>query len=69
MKFRISVNQKQQRYQGNEILEHAADKLTICYVCGNTLVNPDATKKYVHCKPGSYGGRGRSNDVSPYSYG
>ncbi|MBY7813582.1 DNA repair protein RadC [Vibrio fluvialis] len=46
--------QKQQRYQENEILEHAAEILATRYVRGDALTNPDATKEYVRCKLGSY---------------
>ncbi|EKO3694549.1 hypothetical protein P0F02_002654 [Vibrio metschnikovii] len=39
--------QKQQRYQENEILEHAAEILATRYVRGDALANPDATKGYM----------------------
>jgi DNA repair protein RadC len=46
--------QKQQRYQENEVLEHAAEILATRYVRGDALISPDATKEYVRCKLGSY---------------
>ncbi|MEZ8105848.1 MULTISPECIES: RadC family protein [Vibrio] len=46
--------QKQQRYQENEILEHAAEILATRYVRGDALISPNATKEYVRCKLGSY---------------
>ncbi|MFW1355181.1 JAB domain-containing protein, partial [Vibrio parahaemolyticus] len=42
--------QKQQKYQENEILEHAAEILASRYVRGDALCNPDATKEYVRFK-------------------
>ncbi|WP_217556950.1 RadC family protein [Vibrio metschnikovii] len=45
---------KEQRYQENEILEHAAEILATRYVRGDALTNPDATKEYVRCKLGSH---------------
>ncbi len=42
--------QKQQKYQENEILEHAAEILANRYVRGDALCNPDATKEYVRFK-------------------
>lgn len=44
--------QKQQRYQENQILEHAAEILANRYVRGDVLTNPDATKEYLRCKLG-----------------
>ncbi|QFQ77560.1 DNA repair protein RadC [Vibrio harveyi] len=41
---------KQQKYQENEILEHAAETLTSRCVKGNALCNPDATKEYIRFK-------------------
>lgn len=46
--------QKQQRYQENQILEHAAEILANRYVRGDALTNPDATKEYVRCKLGGF---------------
>lgn len=54
MNSKISDYQKHQRYQENEILEHAAEILATRYVRGDALTNPDATKEYVRCKLGSY---------------
>ncbi|WP_099610060.1 JAB domain-containing protein [Vibrio fujianensis] len=54
MNSKISDYQKHQRYQENEILEHAADILATRYVRDDALTNPDATKEYVRCKLGSY---------------
>ncbi|SJZ78002.1 DNA repair protein [Vibrio cincinnatiensis] len=45
---------KEQRYQENQILEHAAEILAHRYVRGNALTNPDATKEYIRCKLGAY---------------
>ncbi|MBE4733295.1 hypothetical protein HJ166_23855, partial [Vibrio parahaemolyticus] len=42
--------QKQQKYQENEILEHATEILANRYVRGDALCNPDATKEYVRFK-------------------
>lgn len=44
--------QKQQRYQENEILEHAAEILANRYVRGDAFSNPEATKEFVRCKLG-----------------
>jgi DNA repair protein RadC len=54
MNPKTSDYQKQQRYQENEILEHAAEILANRYVRGDALINPDATKEYVRCKLGSH---------------
>ncbi|CAM3165126.1 RadC family protein [Vibrio diazotrophicus] len=54
MNPKTSDYQKQQRYQENEILEHAAEILATRYVRGDALTNPDATKEYVRCKLGSH---------------
>ncbi len=45
---------KQQHYQENQILEHAAEILANRYVRGDALTNPDATKEYIRCKLGGY---------------
>lgn len=42
MNPKTSDYQKQQRYQENEILEHAAEILANRYVRGDALTNPDA---------------------------
>ena len=54
MNTKTSYYQKQQRYQENEILEHAAEILATRYVRGDALTNPEATKEYVRCKLCSY---------------
>ncbi|MBY8223468.1 DNA repair protein RadC [Vibrio fluvialis] len=45
---------KEQRYQENQILEHAAEILAHRYVRGDAFTNPDATKEYIRCKLGAY---------------
>ncbi len=45
---------RQQHYQENQILEHAAEILANRYVRGDALTTPDATKKYIRCKLGGY---------------
>ncbi|GHZ26329.1 DNA repair protein [Vibrio cholerae] len=45
---------KEQYYQENQILEHAAEILAHRYVRGDALTNPDATKEYIRCKLGAY---------------
>ncbi|MGL1254020.1 hypothetical protein ACSTLX_19715, partial [Vibrio parahaemolyticus] len=42
--------QKQQKYQENEILEHAAEILESRYERGDAHSNQDATKEYVRFK-------------------
>ncbi|EGR3265067.1 hypothetical protein DLI08_23720, partial [Vibrio parahaemolyticus] len=54
MNPKTSDYQKQQRYQENEILEHAAEILANRYVRGDALTKPEATKEYVRCKLGCY---------------
>jgi len=45
---------KQQRYQENEILEHAAEILANRYVRGDAFSNPEATKEFIRCKLGGF---------------
>lgn len=45
---------KQQRYQENEILEHAAEILANRYVRGDAFSNPTATHDYLRYKLGHY---------------
>jgi DNA repair protein RadC len=54
MNTKNSDYKKQQRYQENDILEHAAEILATRYVHGDTLTSPDVTKEYVRFKLGSY---------------
>ncbi|MEG3695483.1 hypothetical protein V5098_20390, partial [Vibrio coralliirubri] len=54
MNTQNSDYKKQQRYQENEILEHAAEILATRYVRGDALISPNSTKEYVRCKLGSY---------------
>lgn len=51
MHKRISSDySKEQRYQENQILEHAAEILASRYVRGDAFCNPQATKDYVNYK-------------------
>ncbi|WP_418103807.1 RadC family protein [Vibrio harveyi] len=52
MNPKTSDYQKQQRYQENEILEHAAEILANRYVRGDVFCNPEATKEFARCKLG-----------------
>ena len=45
---------KQQHYQENEILEHAAEILANRYVRGDAFSNPTATQDYLRYKLGHY---------------
>ncbi|MGF1804059.1 DNA repair protein RadC [Aliivibrio sifiae] len=45
---------KQQHYQENEILEHAAEILANRYVRGDAFSNPTATQDYLRYKLGNY---------------
>ena len=54
MNPKTSEYQKQQHYQENEILEHAAEIQATRYVRSDALTNPDVTKEYVRCKLGSH---------------
>ncbi|WP_375750617.1 DNA repair protein RadC [Vibrio sp. HN007] len=54
MNTKNSDYQNQQRYQENEILEHAAEILATRYVRGDALTKPEATKEYIRFKLGGY---------------